>query len=86
MFQITYKARGFSASEFLHGQKRFKPLSEQIALCQAMAVWLELYQIPLIHIATYQKKSSLLNICNRIETYGKLANSHAEIPYLGRVG
>jgi hypothetical protein len=37
-------------------QKRIKPLPEQIAFCQAMAVWLELYQIPLVHIATYQRK------------------------------
>ena len=54
--EITYKARGFSASDFLHGQKRLKPLPMQIVFCQAMAVWFELYQIPLIHIATYQRK------------------------------
>ena len=47
--EITYEARDFSASDFLHGQKRFKPLPEQIAFCKAMAVWLELYQIPLVH-------------------------------------
>jgi hypothetical protein len=40
----------------MHGQKRIKPLPMQITFCQAMAVWLELYQIPLIHIATYQTK------------------------------
>ena len=38
--------------DFLHWQKRFKPLPAQVALCQAMAVWLQLYQIPLINLAT----------------------------------
>jgi hypothetical protein len=33
-----------------------------------MAVWLELYQIPLIHFDTYRSKRSLLNERNRFET------------------
>jgi len=38
------------------GKNVSNPCRCKIAFCQAMAVWLELYQIPLIHIATYQRK------------------------------
>jgi len=50
--EVTHKARGFSARDLLHGQKRLKPLPVQVAFGQAMAVWFELYQVPMIHRAT----------------------------------
>jgi len=68
--------------DFLHGQKRIKPLSKQIAFCQAMAVGFKLYQIPLVHSVIYQTNRSLLDECNRIKTHGKLAKGHAGIPNL----
>ena len=80
-FKITDRVRGFSAADLLHRQKHFKPLPMQVALCQAMAVRLQLYQIPLFHYTTYQIKRSLLNEGNRIETHGKPVNGDAGIPY-----
>ena len=53
-FEITDKARGFFAGDFLHGQKRLEALPVQVMLWQAMVVWLELYQIPLAFLPPFQ--------------------------------
>jgi hypothetical protein len=55
--EITHKARGFSASDFLHGQERLEPLPVQVAFGQAIAVRFKLYQVPMVHRAARVEKS-----------------------------
>jgi len=42
-----------------------------------MAVGFELYQVPIIHFATYRPNRSILIKSNKIEAFGKPVNGHA---------